>query len=110
MKIANAGTPMRFIGTDGSMKLRKGSVYMVRLEPAPLGSRARLLAYILREGGVVVTSPYGSSDAFFRNWSTNVGGVELVPGERAPVQFERDVVSRVPARVREARRRRYRED
>lgn len=62
-------TRMRFIGTDGSMGLRKGAEYDVTLEPAPLLSRSKLVAYINR-GDRVIGCPYSSSDTFFKNWIT----------------------------------------
>lgn len=60
---------MKFIGTDGSMGLRKGYVYNVKAIKGPLFQRYNLWVEI--ENSLITTQtrcPYDSFEAFFKNW------------------------------------------
>lgn len=64
----------RFVGEDGSLGYRKGSLYVLKL------SRGRYARVVIREStGIEVPNglpcPYGSETAFRANW------VEVVPTE-----------------------------
>ena len=55
---------LRFIGTDGSLGLRNGAMYKVKL----ITAGKYLIATINTEFCGKISCPYGSVQAFAKNW------------------------------------------
>ena len=55
---------LRFIGADGSMGLKHGEVYKVRLG----NTWAHIIVDIMDEDGYSMLCPYSSPQSFAKNW------------------------------------------